>query len=681
MPARETEDLEKELLDLKERLRRSEQRLHHLVDAVDDHAIVMLDPRGYVATWNAGARGIEGYEAGEIVGAHFSRFYLPEGRAAGRPEAALETARREGRYEEEAWRLRKGGARFWAKVVITSLRDEGGDLFGYAMVTRDLSERRQAIEDLRRSEEHFRLLVERVEDCAIYMLDREGHITTWNDGAEKIKGYRADEILGKHFSLFFTAEQRKAGNPERELAIAAARGRFEEEGWRIRKDGSSFWASVTLTAIWEHDELVGFGKVTRDLTLVRTVESASAAARQAEEGNRLKDAFLATVSHELRTPLTAILGWSTLLKERTDDPAILKGLEVIHRNAQAQGKIVEDILDVSRIIMGKLRLELQSTDLEATTRDAIEVVRPSARAKRIRLAFRFPKRPCTLLADPERLQQVAWNLLSNAVKFTPEGGRITVRLQRQRRDRVVLSVTDTGEGIDPEFLPLVFDRFKQADGSTTRRVGGLGLGLSIVRHIVELHGGQVHVESEGLGRGATFTVTLPVRAVVPAVQGHASAIVPRGATASSPSATCLAGTHILVVDDDPDARELMEALLRSWGATVEMASSAAEAFELVQRDRPHVLVSDIAMPDEDGYGLMRRIRALEPSRGGGIPSIALTAYARPDDRRRALAVGFTTHIGKPVRPEDLLSTVENLARFSPRAGGTSPSGAHSTMKH
>jgi signal transduction histidine kinase/ActR/RegA family two-component response regulator len=391
---------------------------------------------------------------------------------------------------------------------------------------------------------------------------------------------------------------------------------------------------------------------------------AKEAAKQAEEANRLKDEFLATVSHELRTPLNSIVGWAAVLREHDPAPTMSKGLEIIHRSAVAQGKIIEDILDVSRIITGKLRLELKPTDLCAITRNAIEVIRPAAAAKRLSIEFE-PIASAMLIADPERLQQVVWNLLSNAVKFSDPGGALTISI-RHKASSLELTVRDNGAGIDPEFLPYVFDRFKQADGSSTRRVGGLGLGLAIVRHLVELHGGQVEATSAGHGNGATFIVTLPVRAVIPV--SHEPSVGQEAAPnlpAHEPHGA-LSGKRVLVVDDEPDARELLEMVLSSAGATVETAASSAEGIVLIQRFRPHVLVSDIGMPGEDGYAFMRRLKALDESVGGGVPSLALTAYTRNDDRARALAVGFTTHLGKPVDPADLIAVVTNLAELSRR---------------
>jgi CheY-like chemotaxis protein/nitrogen-specific signal transduction histidine kinase len=389
-----------------------------------------------------------------------------------------------------------------------------------------------------------------------------------------------------------------------------------------------------------------------------SARAAEAAARAAEEASRIKDEFLATVSHELRTPLNAIVGWSSLLRGKSADPSVDKGLAVIHRNAQAQARIIDDILDVSRIITGNLRLDLKATDLVAVIEDAIEVVRASAAAKRIDIHFDRPSEPCNLVADAERLQQVVWNLLSNAVRFTDPPGSVRIRIGREA-SHLQLTVTDTGRGIEPGFLPYVFDRFRQADASTTRRVGGLGLGLAIVRHITELHGGRVSVQSAGSGAGASFELSLPIRAVSPVVASRddTPASVP---VAHGHPQTSLEGMRVLVVDDEPDARDLLQAVLERAGAVVRTAASAAEAMAAFPRFTPHVLVSDVGMPGEDGYTLMQRIRALGGPGGGDIPSIALTAYARAEDKTRALTSGFTAHIGKPVQPQVLLEALTRL---------------------
>ncbi|NUO47568.1 MAG: PAS domain S-box protein [Polyangiaceae bacterium] len=1097
-----------------------------LVETVEDYAIFMLDPQGRVATWNAGAEKLKGYKASEILGRHFSTFYPAEDCLAHKPEEALATAEREGRAENEGWRIRKDGTRFWANAIITALHDEEGALVGFAKITRDLTERRATEEELRRSEERFHHLVDAATDYAIFMLDPAGLVATWNEGARKIKGYEAGEIIGRHFSVFYTSEDRAAKKPNRVLETVRREGRFEDERWRVRKDGTRFWANVVITALRDElGEITGFVKVTRDLTARREAEhrerellleqarrsaaegaeikireseerhralsrrlevilegvadgitvqdrsgalifanttaavacgfptvhallrtdpqevlerfevfdergepfdleqlpgrrvlegavaasalmrvreratgrswwsqvrstrvlgadgetdlavnilhdvtadrrreeqerifaqataalsasldyrgmlstlaallapgladwcaihllegteletvatahadpaqlpqarefqnkfppnpserqgvwnvirtgraelfetlpdeqlarfardpehlaamkalgmrsalvapirirekvwgtitlissqsgrrydrldvalteelgrragasvenarlyvaersarerlellarageafsgtfdyeeilqrvialvvpvlgdfayfevtepdglrrvtatnddhevkparllgsaitvplqaqgevfgsltlaydesgrrhsdddvklaeelarraaiavaqarlyaDAQSAARRAEEANRIKDEFLATVSHELRTPLNAIVGWSAILRDRVDPPTLEKGLEVIHRNARAQSKIIDDILDVSRIITGKLRLDLKPTDPSAVIQEAMEVVRPSAVAKDITLSFDSEHAVPVVFADPERLQQVVWNLLSNAVKFTERGGSVSIALRRESKS-LVLAVTDTGRGIDVEFLPYVFDRFKQADSSTTRRAGGLGLGLAIVRHIVELHGGHVSVDSGGVGKGATFTVSIPISATRPTpaeiIRPPVTPIEPRR-VATEPA---LAGKRVLVVEDDDDGRAVLVRILEESRARVSQAANVEQAMKLVEHAPPDLIASDIGLPDEDGYAFIRKLRALPADRGGNTPAVALTAYARAEDKSQAMEAGFDSHLAKPVDPTELIAVLSSLSR-------------------
>jgi CheY-like chemotaxis protein/anti-sigma regulatory factor (Ser/Thr protein kinase) len=357
-----------------------------------------------------------------------------------------------------------------------------------------------------------------------------------------------------------------------------------------------------------------------------------------------------------------MVGWSSLLRGRTADTSLRKGLDIIHRNAVAQGRIVEDILDVSRIITGKLRLELAPAELATIVRDAIDVVRPAALAREIAIELVAPEDTYRLIADADRLQQVVWNLLSNAVKFGKKRGTIRVSIEHVDSS-YALTVADDGQGIAPEFLPFVFDRFKQADSSATRRIGGLGLGLALVRHLVELHGGKVRAESPGPGQGTSFTITLPVRALLashPSARGREHQQTDEVA-AYAPTAA-LSGVRVLVVDDDEDARELVGTVLETAGAEVKTAGSTAEGLVTFYQFRPHLLVSDIGMPEEDGYTFMRRIRALDSAEGGNVPALALTAYARKQDRAAAVGAGFTRHIGKPVEPGALLEVVMELAQ-------------------
>ena len=387
---------------------------------------------------------------------------------------------------------------------------------------------------------------------------------------------------------------------------------------------------------------------------VRLLKLERTAREAAEESNRLKDEFLATVSHELRTPLTAILGWSRLLEGGSlDDSVVQQAVETIGRNAKAQAQIVDDILDVSRIITGNLYLDLHPLEVAPVVENAINVVRPTADAKGIKIETYFDPAPALISGDANRLQQVVWNLLSNAVKFTQSGGRVCVKV-RQAGGAVEVSVSDTGQGISKEFLPYVFERFRQADSTTTRQHGGLGLGLAIARHLVEIHGGTIRAESAGIGQGAIFTIRLPL------VEATVSA--PNVNQKPAPAPQLLSGLNVLLVDDDSDTLKLMETALKRRQANVTAVSSAGEAIQAISQRRPDVLVSDIAMPDEDGYGLIEKVRLLENGESQGIPAVAITAYAKDEDRERALSAGFQIYLAKPVELTELISVVARAAK-------------------
>src|SRR3954469_13417630 len=506
-----------------------------LVDSVRDYAMLILSPTGEIQSWNAGAEVITGYTAAEAIGQHFSMLYLNEDKLANKPQHELDCALAQGRMEDEGWRRRKDGTYWWTNTIITALRHRDGSLRGFAKVARDQSIRRQADETLRQSEEVFRLLVASVKEYAIFLLDPEGHVTTWNAGAQRIKGYAPEEIIGRHFSAFYPEEDVLDKKPERELEIAQRYGSIEDEGWRVRKDGTKFWANVVITAV--HDKtgkLRGFAKVTRDMTERKRAEEmqralfeqrearfhaeeerrrAEASYRVAQEANRAKDEFLMTLSHELRTPMTAILGWSRMLPSMSpNDPMFHEAVVSIAGGAQLQARLIDDILDVSRIVSGKLRLAPETIEIARVIMNAAEAVNATAQAKDITVTLSLAPTLGVIIADPTRIQQVIWNLLNNAVKFTTRGGRVDVSARRTA-SHVAVSVTDSGEGIDPQFLPHIFEPFRQAESPQTRVHGGLGLGLSIVRYIAEAHGGTVSAESRGRGKGSTFTVMLPVRAI------------------------------------------------------------------------------------------------------------------------------------------------------------------------
>ena len=395
------------------------------------------------------------------------------------------------------------------------------------------------------------------------------------------------------------------------------------------------------------------------------LEREKRAREAAEAANRMKDEFLATVSHELRTPLTAILGWIRMIRTgMLDEAKIPRALETIERNAVAQTDLIEDILDVSRIITGKLRLKMRGIDMAAVTRAAMDTVRPAADSKSVSLDENIAEDLGKFVGDPDRLQQVIWNLLSNAIKFTPKDGRVTLRVARVS-SHVEIEVQDTGSGIAPDFLPYVFDRFRQEDGASTRQHGGLGLGLAIVKHLVELHGGTIAARSEGPGKGATFLVRMPIRAIQ--IVEPAQPFVPRVAGSDpsdgpeAPNALSLEGLNVLFVDDQPDARELVSELFRHYGATVTAVADTGEAYRLFQAAPPDVLVSDIGLPDNDGYSLIRKVRELPAKRGGRVPAVAVTGFARAEDSKKALAEGFQVFLTKPVEPAELVSLVASLA--------------------
>ena len=1125
-----------------------------LVEQVTEYAIFVLDPEGYIQTWNPGAERIKGYRPEEIIGKHFSSFYRPEDRW--KCDVELEAARRDGRVEDEGHRVRKDGSLFWANVVITCLRDEHGAVVGFAKLTRDLSERKRAEEHLRQSEERFRLLVDSVKDYAIFMLDRTGCVATWNIGAERIYGYDSGSITGRHFSRFYSTQEVESGKCEFELTSADRDGRFEDEGWRIRSDGTHFWANVVITALRDaRGQLFGFAKVTRDLTERRAAEEArlqagilarariaalsqlseslapaltasevaetvaekgsrladadtfalytldaesrslqllsqrgcsptvldqirvigpdsgnptygigtgaapavwietfaqylsyfpalagmrvqgprpqsfacvplvaegrtfgvigvgffaervfsdderefiatfarqcaqsllraqrleserAAAAlaerlggwlsttlrsigdaviatdrsgavtfmnsvaesltgwreteargrpmadvfhivneysresvaspvdkvlqtgavvglanhtvllardgretpiddsgapirgtsgeiegvvlvfrdvterkrreerrallaeassllaesleleptvervarlavpqladwctvdmvvegerlpkrmavahvnpakvelarqlsekyppslaaqsgpiqvirsaqpelisdipegalvarfgdgehlqsvrelmlrsamivpliargrvlgaisfvaaesgrvfgpedlelaqdlagrcaialdnarlytseqlarRNADVANRAKDEFLAIVSHELRTPLNAVMGWSKLLNSPDFDERRRKqALDAIERNSVAMAQLIEDLLDMSRVISGKLRLDVGPVDLVKVVQAAIDSIRPAAAAREVELVPQLEAAAVNMTGDPTRLQQIVWNLLSNAVKFTPKAGRVQVLLRRTAT-AVEIEVRDTGRGIAPGFLPHVFEAFRQEDASASRSRGGLGLGLAITRQLVELHGGAISAHSAGEGQGASFVVSLPIAAVVSSGAEARRAVRDFRADGTFERPTHLRGLRVLVVDDEEDARGLVATVLEDCGCQVVAAASVREALEQLAQHRPDLLLSDIGMPEQDGYDLIRLVRALPRDSGGDIPAAALTAYARPEDRRRMLNAGFSIHLAKPVEPAELVAVVATLSRF------------------
>ena len=483
-----------------------------LVESVSDYAIFALDQAGHIMTWNPGAERFKGYTASEIIGKHFSIFYTEPDRDRNWPAQELEIAERQGRLEDEGWRVRKDGSRFWANVVITALRDKSGRLVGFAKVTRDLTDRRKAEERLLASEERFRLLVENVRDYGLFNLDLDGTVTSWNAGAERIAGYTSDEIVGRHFSIFYPPEDVATGKPQRELDTVRREGRFEEEGWRVRKSGERYWSSVVITAIYsKNGSLVGFGKVTRDLSERReAADRAIADARRvaaAESANRTKSEFLAAMSHELRTPLNAIGGYAELLTMGLGGPVSESQqdyLDRIRRSQQHLLGIINDILNFSRIEAGQVVYEIASVRVADVADAVLPMIIPQTVAKNIKIEQHTSEKT-KVRADRGKLEQVLLNLLSNAVKFTSSG---TIEISSfEHNDIAGLRVRDTGIGIPAEKLNSIFEPFVQVGRSLTTPHEGTGLGLAISRDLARAMGGDLTVTSE-LGKGTVFSISL-----------------------------------------------------------------------------------------------------------------------------------------------------------------------------
>jgi PAS domain S-box-containing protein len=522
-------------------------------------------------------------------------------------------------------------------------------------------------EELRTSEIRYRRLFEAARDGILILNAVTLKITDVNPFMTELLGYSSDEFLGKELweiGLFSDKEASRAAFRE-----------LQETGYLRYEDlplqtlqGESREVEF-ISNVYEEDGQQVIQCNIRDISerkrsqaeCTRLLASAMAAQAEADRANGLKDEFLAILSHELRTPLTSILGWSNLLAAgNLDEAAAKRALETIVRNARAQRQLIDDLLDISRIITGKLRLDVCPVELAPMIEGVVDGVRPAADARSIHLRTTLDSRTSPISGDPDRLRQIIWNLLTNAIKFTPEGGRVEVGLARTD-SHVEVTISDTGQGIAPEFLPHVFERFSQSDSSSTRRHGGLGLGLSIVRQLVELHGGTVTATSLGAGEGTTFKVIFPLMSVSPELR---DAEMPPPLNGSNPLTNrqpSLNDLQVLIVEDAPDARELVAAMLEGCGAEVVAVGSACEALEEMERQRFDVLVSDIGMPFMDGYALIEKVRQLPLERGGGIPAIALTAYAGVEDRMRMLSAGYQSHLPKPVEPIELTTVVANLA--------------------
>jgi PAS domain S-box-containing protein len=654
--------------DAEARVRASEQRFRRVVES-RPVGVLFADAAGRITDANQALLEMLGYTREGLIGMTWAAL-TPAAYAARDAEAAAELlASGSVRPYEKAY-IHADGSQLPVLVAATLLNsDTGREAVGFVL---DHSEVKRTQAQLRAANYRFQLAEEAAQGFS-YEWDLETGAVTRSESITRVLGYRPEELGAswQEWSRLIHPDDRIVNNEDEALALArgAPEGTFGRE-YRVRhRDGHYVW--VLERAIIVHDErgrarsLIG---QTVDVSSRKELEAERerlyaqerAARELAEEASRLKDEFLATVSHELRTPLTAFLGYAQLLQSRKRDEAyVARTVERMLRSAKAQAQLIEDLLDISRIVSGKLRLEPLPVDLRSVVRAALDTLRPAAEAKVLRVQVSLDPAASHVVGDANRLQQVVWNLLSNAVKFTPTGGSIQVTLERRGRN-AQLKVRDSGQGIRADFLPYVFDRFRQADGTTNRAHGGLGLGLSIVRHLVELHGGSVEATSAGEGQGATFRVRLPLMPEDDGAAGDAKLRERGQAEEGCPPE--LDGLRVLIVDDQPDILELLHDVLALCGASVRLCDNARDALAAVHSWRPDVLVSDIAMPGDDGYWLIAQLRALPAEEGGRLPAIALTAYVRMEDRLRVLAAGFEQYVPKPVEPAELRAVVTRLAR-------------------
>jgi PAS domain S-box-containing protein len=650
-------------------------RLAAIVASSDD-AIISKTLDGIIVTWNEGASRIFGYSPEEVIGKPVT-LLIPADRQDEEP-AILARLRAGERVDHfETLRVRKDGSIVNISLTISPVRNSQGEIVGASKIARDITAQKRAEEILRVSNDRFRLMADSA-PVLIWIADKAKSRIWFNKGWLDFTERSLEQELG--FGWTQNVHEDDLAHSLQTYGEGFDTQQAFRSEYRIRKaGGQARWIIEQATPLFEGagGAFSGFIGSCVDITESKQIQaereeslkSERSARQEAERVGRVKDEFLATVSHELRTPLNAILGWATLLRRiqpGSEDHA--RGLETIERNARVQGQIIADLLDMSRIISGKVQLDVQSLDLNDVINAALDAVKLSVEAKRLRLRVTLDARAGRLRGDPGRLQQVFWNLLTNAVKFTPSGGRIDVVMERVN-SHVEISVEDSGLGIKSDFLAFVFDRFRQADSSTTRRHGGLGLGLSIVKHLVELHGGSVRVKSPGEGQGSTFVVALPISVIRTEDNLKAEHSAFSDVDVSTIELPNLAGARALVVDDEADARILICRLIEEQGGHCTLADSGADALRIMSEENVNILISDIGMPDFDGYQLIKKIRTLDGS-SRNLPAIALTAYARNDDRQRALLAGFQMHLSKPVEPRELIAGIASLLNLRPKAPHT-----------
>ncbi|MBD0334762.1 MAG: PAS domain S-box protein [Cyanobacteria bacterium Co-bin13] len=684
------------ILDLSDRkqaeaaLRQSEARFRLMVESAKEYAILTLDRNGLITGWNFGAERLLGYEEAEILGRNGRILYTPEDNQKNRAEWEMQVALREGQAVNECWHLRKGGTCFWGSGLVMPLHDEANTVQGFVKILQDKTEQRQA-------DQRFRLLYDTTSDLLAteqpmtlmhnlfsklssqldlhhyynYMVEEKDnrpmlHLRNFEGLSDEAAQALEWIELGQYLCGWVAQERQQvvldqaqiASYPSAQLICSAGVTAYAGQPLIVqgRLLGTLSFASRTRSHFTPEEAALlqsTCDQMAIALERANLISSIQQQAEQLRQANQIKDEFLAVLSHELRSPLNPILGWTRLLQSGKLDAARQReALATIERNTHLQSQLIEDLLDISRIMQGKLTLNAAPVSLSFVISSAVETVRLAAEAKNIQILLDLGPDIASVSGDAARLQQVVWNLLSNAVKFTPNGGQITVELG-QLDQLAQIRVIDTGKGIKPQFLPHVFEYFRQEDSSTTRKFGGLGLGLAIVRQIVEMHGGTVKAESLGENQGATFIVQLPV---IQQTTSAPAAPAPTSVDTDVP----LSNLQILVVDDDTDTREFQAFLLAHNGARVTAVASGSEALQVLDRCVPDVLVSDVGMAEMDGYSLIQQIRSRPADRGGRLPAIALTAYAAEADQRKALEAGFQAHITKPVEPEALVGAILQL---------------------
>ncbi len=630
-----------------ELLRESEERFAKAFNSSPLSITITSLNTGKLIEVNETFVNITGYSREEAVGKTTAELGLWQPSVRDKELAVVKS---EGQISNTEYHFRMKDGSEIVGLLSAELLEIGGEPCALTVI-QDITERKRAEELIRESEEKFRNLANSISQFA-WMADASGFIFWYNERWFEYTGTTLEEMQGLGWQKVHHPEEveRVTGKFKRHIDS----GEIWEDTFPLRsKTGEYRWFLSRALPIRDEN-----GNIIRWFGTNTDIEEVRQARLQAEQANRLKDEFLATVSHELRTPLNAILGWSNMLQSgKANDETKKRANEVIYRNAKSQAQLIEDLLDVSRIITGKTRIEPLPVGFASVIESAIDTVRPAVDAKSIELETDIDCEPCMINGDVQRLQQVVWNLISNAVKFTPEGGKVVIKLENENA-RARLTVSDTGKGIEEKFLPYLFERFRQEDASSTRRYGGLGLGLAIVRHLVELHGGTIAVESAGAGRGSTFTVELPLALTNGEAKNLRETLSDGFGKNQTPKQ--LEGIRVLLVDDEPDTLEMLDAALTNEGADVRVSSSAGDAFEILREWKPDVLISDIAMPDEDGYSLIKKVRELAPDDGGLIPAIAMTAYVRTEDKMRVLASGFQAYIPKPAEPTELITAIPDL---------------------